>query len=542
MKITTAEEMRAIDRRSSEEYGVPSLDLMEAAGSACAQMALASFPGARRIAILCGKGNNGGDGFVAARKLQEAGCAPRVLLCAAAGELKGDAEAMFHRMAVPHVEVRSAGELRAEAAARFGEAELLLDALLGTGFRPPVRGLYAEAIAAINASGLPVLAVDIPSGADADSFLPISRSGWTFYTPFGRQSSNPAAMVCRADAIVTFTAPRPAHVFGNLTRGPIAVAAIGSPEEAIRSELQLEAITAREVTPLLAPRDADVNKGRFGHALVVGGAAGKAGAAAMAGLSAMRAGAGLVTVATAQSAQATVAGYAFELMTEALAETPSGTIASRTLEDGRFPSLVQGKNVMALGPGISRHPDTAAFVRAVVERYGQLALVIDADGLNAFENAAALLDGQGRTLVLTPHPGEMARLAGLPSATEVQQDRLGLARRFAHEHRLVLVLKGWRTLVALPDGTVWVNLTGNPGMATGGTGDVLTGMIAGFLAQFPGDVARAVCAAVYLHGLAGDVACERWGEQSMIAGDLIASLPEAFKRATQWAGASLLRL
>jgi len=523
MKITTAEEMRAIDRRSSEEYGVPSLDLMEAAGSACAQMALASFPGARRVTILCGKGNNGGDGFVAARKLQEAGCAPRVLLFAAAGELKGDAEAMFHRMAIPHVEVRSAEELRAEAAARFGDAELLLDALLGTGFRPPVRGLYAAAIAAINASGLPVLAVDIPSGADADSLAPHS----------------PDSPVCRADAIVTFTAPRPAHVFGNLTRGPIAVAAIGSPEEAIRSELQLEAITAREVAPLLAPRDADSNKGRFGHALVVGGSAGKAGAAAMAGLSALRAGAGLVTVATAPSAQATVAGYASELMTEALAETPSGAIASRTLEDSHFPSLVQGKNVMALGPGISRHPDTAAFVRAVVERYRQLALVIDADGLNAFENAAPLLDGRDRTLVLTPHPGEMARLAGLPSAKEVQQDRLGLARRFAREHRLVLVLKGWRTLVALPDGTVWVNLTGNPGMATGGTGDVLTGMIAGFLAQFPGDVARAVCAAVHLHGVAGDVACERWGEQSMIAGDLIASLPEAFRRAKQWAGVRL---
>jgi NAD(P)H-hydrate epimerase len=527
MKITTAEEMRAIDRRSSEEFNVPSLALMEAAGSACAEMALANFPSARRIAILCGKGNNGGDGFVAARKLREAGCAPRVLLLASAGELRGDAEAMFRRMALPHVEVHSPEELRAEAEIRFGEAELLLDALLGTGFRPPVRGLYADAIAAVNRSGVPVLAVDIPSGADADSFAAVSHS--------------PELLLCHADGIVTFTAPRPAHIFGNLTRGLTVVAPIGSPGAAIQSELKLEAITAPDTAPLLAPRDVDANKGRFGHALVVGGSAGKAGAAVMAGLSALRVGAGLATVATARSVQATVAGYAFELMTEPLAETESGSISLRALDGDRFDSILQGKNVIALGPGISRHPDTVAFVRAVV-RHGNLPLVVDADGLNAFQDENSLLDGRQRTLVLTPHPGEMARLAGLPSAKEVQQDRLGLARRFAREHGVILVLKGWRTLVALPGGTVWVNLTGNPGMATGGTGDVLTGMISGLLAQFPDDATRAVCAAVYLHGLAGDVACERLGEQPMIAGDLIASLPEAFRRAKQWAGEKLVRL
>jgi NAD(P)H-hydrate epimerase len=229
-------------------------------------------------------------------------------------------------------------------------------------------------------------------------------------------------------------------------------------------------------------------------------------------------------------------------MTEALAETDSGSISAHALDDSRADLLLQGKNVVALGPGISRHPDTVAFVRAMVERYRHTAMVIDADGLNAFENHAAALDGRNRTLVLTPHPGEMARLAGLPSTKEVQQDRLGLARRFATEHQLVLVLKGWRTLVALPDGTVWVNLTGNPGMATGGTGDVLTGMISGLLAQFPKESARAVCAAVYLHGLAGDVARERLGEQAMIAGDLIACLPEAMRRARAWAEEKLVRL
>jgi NAD(P)H-hydrate epimerase len=229
-------------------------------------------------------------------------------------------------------------------------------------------------------------------------------------------------------------------------------------------------------------------------------------------------------------------------MTEPLAETEAGSISSRAVQDGQVDALIRGKNVVALGPGISRHPETVEFVRAIVDRYRHVAMVIDADGLNAFENAADALNGQNRTLVLTPHPGEMARLAGLPSAKQVQQDRLGLARQFAGKHQLMLVLKGWRTLVALPDGTVWVNVTGNPGMATGGTGDVLTGMIAGLLAQFPEDAARAVCAAVYLHGLAGDVARDRLGEQAMIAGDLIASLPKALQRARQWSGEKLVRL
>jgi NAD(P)H-hydrate epimerase len=532
MKITTAAEMRAIDQRTYDEYRVPSLELMEAAGGGCAELALAAFPAAKRIAVVCGKGNNGGDGFVAARRLRQAGRDPLVLLLAPAGDLKGDAAVMFRRMEIPCVEITSANSSAGRIGERLENSDLILDAILGAGFRPPVTGLYADAIQAINQSGRPVLAVDIPSGADSDSFDMVGDP----------TAASPAAGVCRADAIATFTAPRPAHVFGNLTRGPIRVAAIGSPPEAVQSQLRLEVITAPDVAALLAARPVDANKGRFGHVLVVGGSLGKAGAAAMASLAALRAGAGLATAATAKSVLGTVAAHAFEIMTEPLPETAAGTISQAAMEDGHFDNIAAGKNVLALGPGISRHPETVRFVRAVVAKYGNVPVVIDADALNAFQGAAEALDGRGRTLVLTPHPGEMARLIGAESAKEVQRDRLGIARKFAREHQVVLVLKGWRTLIALPDETVWVNPTGNPGMATGGTGDVLTGMIAGLVAQFPGDVVRAVCAAVYLHGLAGDLAREQFGEQPMIAGDLIAMLPGAFKKAKQWAGEKLVRL
>lgn len=242
---------------------------------------------------------------------------------------------------------------------------------------------------------------------------------------------------------------------------------------------------------------------------------------------------GLSTVATAKSVLPLVAGFAPEIMTEPLAETDAGTISLTAREYGRLDAIVQGKTVLALGPGISRHPDTAQFVRAIIDKY-PLPTVVDADGLNAFEGCAEKLQGSQRPLVLTPHPGEMARLTGL-TAKQVQAERIAIARKFAQQHRCVLVLKGHRTLVAQPDGKVWVNPTGNPGMASGGTGDILTGMVAGLIAQNPSEVAHATAAAVYLHGLAGDVARESVGEHSLVATDLLRALPEAFRRARDWA-------
>jgi ADP-dependent NAD(P)H-hydrate dehydratase / NAD(P)H-hydrate epimerase len=507
MKIVTAAEMREIDRLTSEQFGVPSLTLMENAGTAVADFVCQTYPQTKRVAVICGKGNNGGDGFVAARKLNEAGKSVSVLMLCDPGELRGDAAAMFQKLALKPQVVHSGADLRG---LQSSDVEVIVDAILGTGFQPPVRGLYAEAIAAINAARAPVVAVDIPSGADADVM--------------GEQ----IGAVVRADGTVTFTAPRPAHVFGRLTDGPTVVAPIGSPEEAIRSSLQLNVITEREVAGLIAPRARDANKGNFGHVLVIGGSVGKAGAAAMAGMSVLRAGAGLSTVATAKSVLPTVASFHPEVMTEPLEETEAGSISMAALQYSRFDKLVEGKTVLAVGPGISRHSDTSQFVRTIVAKY-RTAMVVDADGLNAFEERSKELNGSGRTLVITPHPGEMVRLTGLTVAA-VQRDRLNVARDFSREHQVIVVLKGHRTLVAQPDGTVWVNTTGNPGMATGGTGDILTGMVAGFLAQHPQGAIAAVSAAVYLHGFAGDVGCESLGEQSLVATDLLKALPEAMRR------------
>jgi NAD(P)H-hydrate epimerase len=523
MKITTAEEMRNIDRATTERFGVPSLTLMENAGSAIARFILQRYSEANRVAVICGKGNNGGDGCVVARKLHRAGRVVEVLLLGSRTELKGDALTMFERLPLRPIEVTSPQELEAESSRSLAHCELIVDAILGTGFRPPVAGLYANAIAAMNRSDKPIVAVDIPSGADSDAMTPQSGEG-----------------IARADEIVTFTAPRPAHVFGNLTRGPVLVAPIGSPPEAIVSSLNLEVTTPRDFAALLAPRPRDSNKGMFGHVLIIGGSFGKSGAAGMAGMAALRAGAGLSTVATPARVLSSVASFAAELMTEPLAETAAGSIALAAAESGRFTDLAKPMTVVAIGPGIGRDPETVQFVHEAV-RQTKVPLVLDADGLNAFEGQTNRLDGRQRPLVLTPHPGEMARLAGI-SIKAVQSDRLNVARSFARDHHLVLVLKGDRTIIAFPDGSAWVNPTGNPGMATGGTGDILTGMTAGVIAQMPNDYARAAIAAVYLHGLAGDVAAERMGEHSLVATDLLHGLPEAFRRASQSATDELTRI
>ncbi len=466
--------------------------------------------------MVCGKGNNGGDGFVAARKLRAAGRQVRVLLLADPTELRGDAAEMFRRMQIEPIVALNAEELRERGREVFG-SDLLLDAILGTGFRPPVSGLYADAIAAMNSSGAPIIAVDIPSGADADAMTP-----------------DTASLRARANGVVTFTAPRPAHVLAELTIGETEVAPIGSPNEAIVSSLGLNLITPRDFADFLAPREPEGQKGIYGHALIVGGSFGKSGAAAMAGVACLRSGVGLATVATPRSVLPTVASYAPELMTEPVAESDSGTITAEAV--AQLDPLLKAMNVVAVGPGISRNPETVSFVQQFVPQCPK-SLVIDADGLNAFAGNTAALNGSKRFLVLTPHPGEMARLTG-KTVKEVQADRIEIARAFAKQHQCVLVLKGHRTLVATPDGTVWVNVTGNPGMATGGAGDVLTGMTAGLLAQAhamkpPDASVKAVIAAVYLHGLAGDVARERMGEASLIATDIIAGLPEAFRRAQQ---------
>ncbi|MFB3920452.1 MAG: NAD(P)H-hydrate dehydratase [Terriglobia bacterium] len=517
MKILTAAQMQRIDRLTTERYGVPSLTLMENAGRGFLEFLADRFSPltAHRIVILCGRGNNGGDGMVVARLLREKGIRPRVLLLAAPDSLKGDAQANWEKLASDPPEVVADTAAWKKVLPEISPATLVVDALFGTGLTKPLEGFFAEVVRDTN-SGFPrakIVAVDLPSGISADT-------------------GDLIGACIRADASVTFTAPKNAHVFPPACEyaGDWVVKQIGTPAEGVDgdAELLLNLTRREELQWLTKPRRLDAHKGDFGHVLILAGSLGKTGAAAMAAKAALRAGAGLVTVATAQSALPIVASLGMEFMTEPLPETDAGTVSLRALDYGRLDQLVDGKTVMAVGPGIGASRETAEFVRTVVNRY-DVPLVLDADGLNAFAGCMDTLRPEGRVRILTPHPGEMARLTG-NTTREILAQRVEVAREFAKRHQATLVLKGARTLTAAPDGQVWVNSTGNPGMATGGTGDVLTGLIAGLLAQYPirppSEVARA---GVFLHGVAGDLAAQQLGQTSLIAGDLLDAVPAAFR-------------
>lgn len=517
MKILTAAEMQRIDRLTTERYGVPSLTLMENAGRGVVEFLAERFSplDEQRVAIVCGRGNNGGDGMVVARLLREQGLQPRVVLLADPKSLKGDAAVNWERLAVsgaPEV-VESPADWQRLKPSLTG-ITLLIDALLGTGLAKPLEGFFLDVVRALNTSfpGARVVAVDLPSGVSADTGELIGEC-------------------VRADASVTFTAPKVAHVFPPACEwvGEWCVKPIGTPPEALEDpELFLNLTSREDLAWLTRPRKLEAHKGNFGHVLILAGSVGKTGAAAMAAKAALRAGAGLVTVATARSALPIVAALGMEFMTEPLPETEAGTISLRALDHGLLDKLVEGKSVLAVGPGIGTFSETAELVRWVVNEY-DAPIVVDADGLNAFAGCMNTLRAQGRVRVLTPHPGEMARLTG-QRTPEILAHRVEAAREFARKHQVNLVLKGFRTLTAGPGGEVAVNPTGNPGMASGGTGDVLTGMIAGLLAQYPTrPVNEVVAAAVYLHGLAGDLAARELGQASLIAGDLLEALPRAFR-------------
>jgi len=522
MQILSAAEMQACDRATSGRFGIPSIELMRSAAAAVAALAREQFAAARRVTVLCGRGNNGGDGLMTARLLAVDGMEVTTLLMGGSDGLKGDAAIAWNELTHPmHGRVHAILEpADLEHHRTAFDADLIVDALVGTGFKPPLQGLALAALARVQASPAPVLAVDLPSGWPADETAP-----------------NLEGAVFPADAVVTFTAPKPAHVFGALTRSwnqPIVVAPIGSPGEAIVSSLGVE--WAGSAAALLhARRAAAANKGNFGHVLVAGGtfgsAGGKAGAPAMAALAAARAGAGLVTAAIPAPALPVVASLAPELMTWPLETGGSGEIAAGNLAPERRAPLLAGKTVLAIGPGIGQDAETAQFTIGLLGGC-DLPAVADADALNILaaqpEKIAEAARGGRRVLVLTPHPGEMARLAG-STVAEVQANRLVCARSFAQRMGVTLVLKGARTLIAHPDGRVAVNTTGNPGMAKGGSGDLLTGMIAGILAQFPAHPARAVEAAVYLHGLSADLAVRAGDEHTLLATDCLAHFSQAFR-------------
>ena len=519
MKILTAAEMKEVDRLSTERAGIPSVQLMENAGRSVAEFIQQRFQdiARRRILVLCGKGNNGGDGFVAARHLKQMGGEPEVVLCASADETRGEAAENLKRWQALQGALRMiASEAEWEQAAPdFAAADIIVDALLGTGTRGVVTGAIARAIHAVNTRRTPrsvVFSVDIPSGLTADTG---EHSGETI----------------TADYTITFTAPK----IGMLLRdapnrvGNLVVRDIGSPAELIEETGKGDArwLDAREFEFFSKPRKAAGNKGDYGHALIVAGSVGKTGAAVLASWAALRVGVGLVTVATPEPALPVIAAHTPEAMTEPLSATAAGTVSMRSMENGYFESLLERKRALAIGPGLTTQKETQEFIRAAAKMRSGSRIILDADGLNAFAGRAGELK-QSRPIAITPHPGEMARLVG-GSVPEVQANRISIAKKTAAAWNAIVVLKGQQTVVAAPDGRVAINSTGNPGMASGGTGDVLTGMLAGLTAEFStADWFQTICFGVYLHGLAGDVAFAEHDEAPLMASDLIRAVPRAF--------------
>ncbi|HET9491704.1 MAG TPA: NAD(P)H-hydrate dehydratase [Methylomirabilota bacterium] len=509
LPVFTAEEMRRLDRRAIAELGIPSAVLMENAGRGAGRAILAVAPalgvGRRaRVAVVCGKGGNAGDGFVVARWLKARGLRPEVWLAFPPDEIAGDA-------ALKLTALRRSGGRPALVTdvARLVDAlrgvDLVVDALLGTGARGAPEAPIAAIIGAMNAAGRPIVALDVPSGLPADG-------------------GPPAGPAVRATLTVTFAGLKQGLVTGPGVdfAGRVEVVDIGVPAAEVGRGVSTFLLEASDVARQLPPRSRSAHKGTLGHVLIVAGSLGKTGAAALAAGGALRSGAGLVTVATAASQQPVVAGLVLEAMTAALPETAAHSVALKAVD--AIAELAAGRDAVAIGPGLGLDADTQALARELV-RTLTIPVVVDADALTALAGHLDALDTAPAARCLTPHPGEMARLLGA-TVTEVERDRVGVARRLASEHRAWVVLKGAGSLVAAPSGEVYINPTGNPGMASGGTGDVLTGMAGALLARGLPPVA-ALQTAVYVHGRAGDLAAARLGQEALIAGDLVTALPEA---------------
>lgn len=498
MKILTAEQMKAIDRRATERFAVPSLVLMENAAIAVVDAIFEHYPECERAAIVCGTGANGGDGFAIARHLENRGVVPRLFIVGDRKAITGDALVnltICERLAIPMHDVTD-GDSLADALVHAGDADIVVDALFGTGLNRAPGGLHAEVIRSMNDLGRPIVAVDLPSGANASS-------GETF---------EPCV---HAALTVTFAAPKLCHVFepAALACGEVIVADISIPHAAVEDEnVTLSLTTPADVRPHLAPRLAATHKGTYGHVALVAGSPGRSGAAVLAARGAIRTGAGLVSVITDRETAKLV---------------NAGSIESMTYSGDDILGFIASKDAVLVGPGLRDDDDNYAAVRALVAAI-ELPLVIDASGLNAFASRAAELNPQRRPRVITPHPGEMARLLGRETKG-VNANRIDTARDAARTCNCVVVLKGHQTLIADPEGHVNVNPTGNPGMATGGMGDVLAGMIAALLARGL-DPFDAALTAVYLHGFTGDLLLEDMGDTGLAALDLAERLPVGMKR------------
>lgn len=513
MKILTAAQMREIDRQAIEELGLPGLVLMENAGREVANLILneleidPDWP----VLVIAGKGNNGGDGLVAARHLVNQGATCEVLLLGRQDEVRGEALInleIARKIGIKITEVPTE-TLWDKNRHLLKESTVIIDAMFGTGLSNPLTGLMARVVGDINNSGALVVSVDIPSGLSADSFEVIGPT-------------------VKADFTVTMASPKIAHIFPPAEDyvGELYLADIGVPPSLFeRPDFSLELVEINSLQPYFGPRVRNSHKGNYGHLLILAGSFGKTGAAAMAGQAALKMGAGLVTVATAESCLPIVASTMPELMTEPLPETPSRTISSQAL--GRVMELLEGKDALLLGPGLSTHPETSSLVLNLLERIknATIPVIVDADGLNIISTRPEILSSLPEKTVLTPHPGEFSRLSGISTA-EALRRRLQVVPGLARKYRVHLVFKGYKTLVVSPEGTTYVNPTGNPGMASGGSGDVLSGFIASEVIQTK-ELTRAVVNAVYVHGLSGDLAAAEIGERSLTATDIIHCLPQA---------------
>ena len=516
--VFTSEMMAHFDRKAEESYNVPSLLLMENAGSSVADYILSLDEEIYTAVVVAGTGNNGGDGFVVARHLHQNEVSTTVIVVGNPEKIKGDARTNFEIVkTIPGINLFKAENYNewAELLPFIEGADVVIDALFGTGLKRPLEGFYADVVNDINFAAKKIISVDIPSGLSANTWEEI---GPAIY----------------ADATVTFEAFKIAHLFPPAEDhvGELVLARIGIPPEAYEED---EYLPYRFVYPdglfprKLFMRESGSHKGDYGHVLIIAGSKGKTGAAVMAGAAALKSGAGLVTVATPESVLPTVASFMPELMTYPLKDR-DGFISEKAID--QLAEVLEGKTVVAVGPGIGTEEETERFLKALIEKV-RVPLVLDADAINLLAREEKLPSFSSFT-VITPHPGEFSRLIRKPKQ-EIMADRLNIALNFSLQHNLVLVLKGYRTLVATPDGVVYINGTGNPGMATGGSGDILTGMIAGFLAQAEDhELEESVIEAVGFHGLAGDLASLDLTQPYLTATDLLDYLPEAFKYDFDW--------
>lgn len=513
MDILTADEMREMDRRTSQTFGLPGRVLMENAGRGVFQVLLETFPETVRggVAVAAGRGNNGGDGFVVARYLAGRNIPVTIYLLADSNRLQGDAADNFKLLAPLNVRVRELPDMDAFSRVQNEMADhaVWIDAILGTGLTAEVTGYFKSVIEFINGLNRPVLAVDLPSGVHSDT-----------------------GAICgtciRAAATVTFAYPKIGHCVypGAAVCGKTHVIDIGIPHHiAAQVGSRQHLMTAATVKAIWRPRPDDAHKGRAGHLLTVAGSPGKTGAAALCAIAGLRSGAGLVTLAVPKTLLPMAAAHALEIMTAPIPDNGDGLFSDAGFES--IMALIKDKRVLALGPGIGTAPQTRDLLARLIPQC-LIPMVIDADGINIIAEDPDILLKRRADMVLTPHPGEMARLVNT-TPTDIQADRVGHARQFAEKYKVCLVLKGARTIIARPDGHVYVNPTGNSGMASAGMGDVLTGMIAGFMTQgyAPDEAARI---GVYLHGDAADAVARDKGPIGYIAGDVMAAVPAAIGR------------